>query len=191
MPAEKKEFPKHDNEYYKRWMGMIQRCFHPTTRSDNERRKQGITVENVWLPENPNALSNYSKWLKEKLVKHPEITNNSYRVARIDLTKNYGPNNCKLTTHAYITRHRSTTVMNVETVVLMRRFKRANPLATLVEMEVMFGFSQVNISRSIRGITWANANEQEPPIPKHETTSKKSRTCAFSGKCRNQIKEHV
>lgn len=188
MPA-KKEIRKHDQEHYKRWMGMIQRCYSPSKRTKDERRTPGIVVEPVWAPENPDALFNYAKWLNEELLKHPEIVDNAFRVARKDLTKNYGPDNCQLTTHADITRHRSTTVMDVEVVVAMRRFKRANPSTTLLEMEIKFGFSQANISRSLRGISWSNADVQEAPLPKHQMLSKKSGTCAHAGNDRNQLKE--
>lgn len=166
----KKELPKHEQEHYRRWMGMIQRCYNPNNRSYNERRSKNIMVDNVWGPENPNGLFNYAKWVNEQLVKHPEMVKTGhFRISRIKADQNYGPNNCHLVTHIDITRTRITSVLCVDKVVEMRRYKKAHPTCTLAEMEELFGFSQANISRSLRGLSWSNADKEEAPIAKFET----------------------
>jgi hypothetical protein len=166
MPANKKETRKHDHPQYKRWMSMNQRCYCPTVRGCNERRALGVKVDPVWSQENPEGLNNFAAWVEEKLKEKPELRDIEFRIIRSDLTKDYGPNNCILGTPQAATQHRVTSVLNEDLVITMRRHKRANKDASLAEMEKLFGQSQVNISRALRGITWSSVDHIEPPIPK-------------------------
>ncbi len=181
MSAHKKEFAKHHQEHYKRWSGMIQRCDNPNNRSFIERRSKGVCVDAVWCANNPEGLANYCKWVNEQLEKHPEFKNSEFRVARIQSELNYGPGNCVLMSHVDITRHRISSVLNVSVVVEMRRYKKANPHASLAEMEIKFKFSQANISRALRGISWSNADELEAPLPKQD-----KQACQFKTRKRNR-----
>jgi hypothetical protein len=181
--------PKYHHEHYKRWVGMIQRCYNPNNRSFEERRKKNVLIDLVWHPDNPAGLDNYANWINAELLKHPELNKEEFRVARIKQDKNYGPDNCHLITHVDITRDRITTVLCVDKVVEMRRFKKENPGATLLEMEIKFGFSQANISRALRGVSWTNADKIEAPLPKFSQQDKKERTIALVGNDRNQTKE--
>lgn len=177
MPV-KNELSKYSHEHYKRWIGMIQRCRNPNSTSFKERRAKGIDIVPEWAPENPQGLYNYAKWITAELVKFPEMVGTDFRVLRLDVTKDYGPDNCQLATHTEITRKRISTILNVNVVVEMRRYKKQNPSATLADMEALFHFSQANISRSLRGISWSNADVIEAPLPKQEPFRKKFRTNA-------------
>ena len=172
MAAPKKENANYLKEHYKRWSGMVQRCTNPNSPSFPDRRKKNVKIDPVWAHENPDGLSNYIEWINAELLKHPEFANSEFRVSRIKSELDYSPTNCQLMSHVDITRSRISSVMNVDVVVTMRRYKRANPGASLAEMEIKFGFSQANISRSLRGISWSNANEQEPPLPKQDKQEK-------------------
>lgn len=169
MPAHKKEMMRHGHPQYKRWCSMNQRCLNPT-KVENDRRSPHVKVEPIWAQDNPDGFSNFVKWIESQLVEHPELKDAEYRIIRQDLKKDYGPNNCRLGTQQAATQHRVTSVLNEALVIEMRRYKRANPDASLTGMEKLFGQSYVNISRALRGITWSSVNHIEPPIPKFGST---------------------
>lgn len=169
MPAKKKETRKHDQPQYKRWMNMNQRCYNPNIRGCNERRALGVKVDPLWSKENPEGLNNFTMWVEEQLKEIPELRDVEYRVIRSDLTKDYGPHNCFLGTVQAATQKRMTSVLNEQLVVDMRKYKRANPDASLAMMEKLFNQHYVNISRCLRGITWNSVDHIEAPIPKFGT----------------------
>lgn len=168
MPAYKKEITRYDHPQYKRWCSMNQRCLNPE-KVEHERRSPHVKVEPIWAQDNPDGFFNFVKWIEAKLVEKPELKDAEYRIIRIDLKKDYGPDNCKLGTQQAATQHRVTSVLTEELVIKMRRYKRANPDASLTGMEKLFEQSYVNISRALRGITWSSVNHIEPPIPKFGT----------------------
>ena len=172
MPA-KVENPKHDHPHYRRWSNMIQRCYNPNIRCQNERRAAGIEVESVWHHDNPEGLENFGKWVEGKLAEAPDVRDTEYRITRNDRSKHYGPDNCRLATAQEVCQNRFTSVLTADLVIKMRRHKRANPDCSLAEMEKLFDQTYVNISRCLRGITWSSVNHIELPIPKHGSTKEK------------------
>ena len=187
MAAKKLPITKASQPHYKRWMSMIQRCYNLSSRSSKERRRLNICVETVWHHENPEGYKNYETWLDKKIQEHPEFSKTEFRVALIDVTKHFGPNNCKLTTHCAIARERSTNVLTKELVIEMRRAKRADPYMLLETLVEKYEVSGASISRSLRGLSWANANSEEPPLKKKEFENHKPNKIAYIGNDRNQL----
>ena len=62
-------------------------------------------------------------------------------------------------------KNRSTSKLDVETVVEMRRWKRSIENPSLEQMEERYNLPGATISRALRGVTWENANDREAPIP--------------------------
>jgi hypothetical protein len=189
MAAKKLPITKASQQHYRRWQSMIQRCYNLSSRSSKERRRLNTAVDLIWHHENPEGYKNYETWVNCEILKHPELAKDEFRVTLIDATKNFSPDNCKLTTHCAIARSRSTTILTLEMVVEMRKAKRSDPEILLETLVDKYGSTGASISRALRGITWTNVNEKEPPIEKKEFTNERSKTLAYSGKCRNQIKE--
>lgn len=157
---------KHDRKHYRRWSGIIQRCYNPKNRGFEQHGGVGIAIEHVWSHLNEKGLVNFSKWVEKELAKQPAMVKVCFQVTRKDLKKNYGPNNCKLVIPAVVSQSRFNNVLTFEIVVAMRQYKKKNPSATLATMELAFDQHQVNISRALRGVTWSNVNETEAPIKK-------------------------
>ena len=83
MAAPKKENANYTKQHYKRWSGMVQRCMNPNNPSYPERRSKDVKIDYVWAPENPDGLSNFIEWVNAELLKHPEFSNDEFRVFRI------------------------------------------------------------------------------------------------------------
>lgn len=119
-----------------------------------------------WYPDNPEGLKNFSIWAETELKKLPKQARRLARVTRKNKEKDFSPENCELVAAVKVCQKRATSVLDADTVIAMRRYRKEFPNSTLEEMEAKFNHSQVNISRAIRGITWSNVNELEAPVGK-------------------------
>lgn len=149
---------------HKRWCNFVQRCYNEKNPSYKRYGGSGIGIDTPWHPENPQGFDNFCHWLEAELNKKPELRAAQFDVVRKDVTKNYGPGNCKLEPHGAGAQNRSTSVLNLETVVEMRRRKRTIPLTSLGQFEKETGVSAPTISRALRGMTWSAADAVEPPL---------------------------
>lgn len=110
---------KNSNPAYCTWAGMIKRCYDPNHNSYPRYGGRGIKVCWDWSNKNENGLYNFSKWW---LVKMEEINNNSnYTLDRIDSTKDYSPDNCRLATKS------TQTANQTQYKIFKRPFKHVRP----------------------------------------------------------------
>ncbi|MNU19471.1 hypothetical protein D3C71_76980 [compost metagenome] len=151
---------------HKRWSNFVQRCYNEKNPSYKTYGGVGIGIDQPWHPENPQGFDNFCQWLEEELNKKPELKSDgaAFEVVRKDVTKNYGPGNCKLEPKGSGAHNRTTSVLSVETVAEMRRRKRNTPLTSLTDFERETGVSAATISRALRGATWCAVNPLEPPL---------------------------
>lgn len=171
--AGKVDIKVHDFPYYRRWSGIVQRTTNANNRGFRTIGARGSGIDFIWHPNNKDGLYNFCNWVKEQLKINPKFQNTKFRITRKDINKNYGPTNCHLVAAVKVCQNRVTSVLNEKIVVDMRRYKRQNPEATLLDIAAKFEHdSEVNISRCLRGITWATVNEIEPPIPKKANKKK-------------------
>jgi hypothetical protein len=152
------------HKYYARWLSFIQRCYDSSNKNYPSYGGKGITVAKVWIDTNPEGICNFIKWVDRELSYQPELINVPFKVIRLDVTKNFSPNNCCLSTIKSSCKNRSTTVLNAETVIEMRRIKKMDMEMTLAELETKYNTSQANISRALRGVTWSSVDDAESPI---------------------------
>lgn len=147
---------------YWRWMGIHAKCYREDNQSYKRYGARGITVEWEWHRDNNLGLQNFLNWLTKQLqdLDNPE----KYVVVLDDQSKNFGPNNCLIRTHQFAIQRRDMNAFSPDRVLEMRRYKRANPEATLEEMMALFGGSSSAVSRVLTGVDYANLNEIEPPI---------------------------
>lgn len=166
MPA-KKEAPKYEQPHYRRWCGMIQRCTNANNVGYMRRGARGIKVDPLWSADNPEGFLNFSRWVETEMLKDPVLAKTNFKITRMDLDLDYSPSNCRMASARAVCQNRATSVLDTDTVVAMRRYKKSNPDATLSEMELVFQHEHVNISRALRGITWSSVNVIEAPVKKY------------------------
>lgn len=166
-----KELPHHGfshHPYFRRWSSIVQRCYNPNSNAYTAYGARGITLEFVWNPCNPDGVKNFLTWVDYEvaiyLFLHPQHKKHKLEVGRKDVMKNFAPTNCEIRVLGDSTHFRRTGALTFDIVVEMRQYKRRNPEATLTEMAHLYGQSIENISRAIRGITWAIVNSTEPPL---------------------------
>lgn len=154
-----------DKRYW-RWMTIHQRCYREKNVSYPSYGAKGIKVDWVWHRDNPDGLYNFLEWIETKLKEadNPQ----KYIVTLNDMTKNYGPNNCSITTQQFAIQRRDMNSHSVDDVVAMRRLKRSNPEATLEDLVSLFGGKIWTISRALRGLSFSNADAIEPPLNPEE-----------------------
>lgn len=154
------------NIEYSRWTSLNCRC----------QRMPGGVAMNVcteWRGEPyRNGFKNYVKWLTEKVAefKLSRPLENLYVVTRIDKSKWFSPDNCKLVTPAELAQSNVKNgfeQLDYDTVVYARRFAAIHRNIPLAEMALMFGITNYrNFSKAIRGVTWKNANKDALPVEK-------------------------
>jgi hypothetical protein len=153
---------------HKRWSNFVQRCYNEKNPSYKTYGALGIGIDDDWHPKNPQGFCNFYLWIEAELPKTPELKTEGgwlpFDVVRKDVTKNYGPGNCKLEPQGSGAQNRRSSVLDLDKVVEMRRRKRKSPLTSLSQFERETGISSANISRALRGMTWAAANCIEPPL---------------------------
>ncbi len=74
-----------NNQFYKTWHNMIQRCTNPNNKQYKNYGGRGITVCGEWLD-----VRNFVDWTEKT---YPNIE--GYTVDRIDNDKGYSPDNCR------------------------------------------------------------------------------------------------
>jgi len=155
------------NPLYSRWNSLVQKCYNPNNRHYDNYGARGIRFDDVWSPSNPEGSRNFIRWLQARLDEKPELAKLGFMLHRPNVNSNFGPENCELGDKALVTQSRTTGVLSFQMVVNMRKYKRANPAASLLQIQRVFDtkISTNNISRALRGACWANVNEVEPPIP--------------------------
>jgi len=77
-----------NNEYFKIWRGIINRCTNPKAANYKYYGAKGITICEEWI----NSPENFIKDVGER-------PNKTYSLDRIDNTKGYFKENCKWSTH--------------------------------------------------------------------------------------------
>lgn len=152
------------HRYFRRWSNIAQRCYNPNATSYAKYGGRGIRIDECWSPDNVNGVANFLIWIEAELVKHPKFLKTKFYVGREDVNKNFNPENCKLVSSDVAHQHKRTKVLTFEKVVAVRRYKKAHPKVTLAEMAKIFKQGVDNLSRCIRGITWANVDGTEAPI---------------------------
>lgn len=152
--------------HYKRWDDMVQRCYNSKDVKFELYGAKGIIIAAEWDRRNPKGVGNFITWLERELAKRPEEEKDKpFKVARRKVTDNYSPETCYITTNVDACQKRSTCILTFEKVVELRRFKRENPGVTLIDMCIKFGIEhRYTLSRCLKGISWPNVNEIEPPI---------------------------
>ncbi|BDD79772.1 hypothetical protein [Burkholderia phage FLC9] len=162
--------PRHDNTHglskdkrYWRWMIIHNRCYKEKNPAYSSYGAKGIRVDWEWHRDNPEGLYNFLEWLETKLkeAENPQ----KYVVALQDQTKNYGPNNCILTTQQVAIQRRAMNRYTSDQVVEMRRYAKANPHATLEDIAAIYGGTTSSLSQALTGTTYSNVDALEPPIP--------------------------
>ncbi len=155
------------NPLYSRWNSLVQKCYNPNNKHYENYGGRGIRFDDVWSPSNPDGSRNFIRWLQEQLDKKPELRKLGFMLHRRNVNSNFGPGNCALGDKAAVTQIRTTGVLTFNMVVAMRKYKRANPAASLSQLQRVFDtkVSINNISRALRGTCWANVNVVEAPIP--------------------------
>lgn len=157
--------------HFRRWSSFVQRCYNPNSTHYKAYGGRGIGIEEIWAPVNPNGAANFLQWMDAEVAKfflmYPEYKEKKIEVGRKDVTKDFGPNNCEVRLFGATTHYRRTATLDFDTVVSMRRHKRANPDVSLHEMEKLFHQTAATISRALRGVIWACCNSVEPPIPRY------------------------
>jgi hypothetical protein len=161
---------KSDHPDFPRWNGFIQRCYNPTYRDYHYYGARGIRADAVWSPTNPEGVINFIRWFDEAkkkfLLQHPDIGSRRIELGRLDVNKNFGPDNCVIRFVGASTRLRRIARVTEESAIAMRRYKRAHPDASLRQMETIFEVSMATISRVLTGVAWSCVDEIEPPFPK-------------------------
>lgn len=151
-----------DKRYW-RWRIMHNRCYNEKNQAYSSYGAKGTAVDHAWHRDNPEGLYNFMEWLEIKLR---EANNPAkYVIVLQDRTKNYGPTNCAIANQQLAVQSREMNRYDFDQVVAMRRFKRANPKATLEEIVQQFGGNIFSLSKALTGVTYSNVNTIEPPIP--------------------------
>ena len=87
---------KNYKSVYSKWHDMIARCYNPKLKNYKYYGARGIKVCDEWL-NNENGLYNFCKWILS--IGYDENKSGRYQsIDRIDNSKNYEPNNCRLAT---------------------------------------------------------------------------------------------
>lgn len=157
-----------DKRYW-RWITIHNRCYNKQNVAYSSYGAKGVGVDQVWHKDNPEGMYNFLEWLDNKLKE--QNNPQKYTVTLDDRTKNYGPTNCSVSTQQAAVQRRAMNCYYAEQVVAMRRYKRADPDATLEDMVAVFGGTVSSLSRALMGVTYSNVDAIEPPI--HD--SKKTR----------------
>ena len=154
------------HKHYTRWWGMNQRCYNTKDENYPACGGRGIKVDDDWHYHNPKGAFNFIVWVEEQVAKRPvEKRSEPFVVGRRDLNGPYTPENCILTTNLELSQRRGYVTMTLEDVIYYRQYKRQNPKVSLRSMCKVFDIKNVyTLSRCLQGITWANANEVEPPL---------------------------
>jgi hypothetical protein len=168
-----------DKRYW-RWQIIHNRCYNKKNQAYSSYGAKGVVVEWEWHKDNPSGLFNFLEWIETKLK---EAGNPSkYIVALQDKAKSYGPETCIISTQqAAIQRRKSINCYSAEQVIVMRKYARANPDATLEAIVAIYGGTISSLSQALTGTTYSNVDVIEPPIPFKQRnhrlgkTSKKTR----------------
>lgn len=151
------------HRYYSRWFEMCKRCHDPLSTHYARYGGLGIRVDWEWNPDNPNGLANFNLWLTNEIYKNPTIS--KPRLTRKDKKGNFNSDNCFISTGAEIVQNKVGVVLSVELVADMRKFKKANPEMSGPAIARHFNVPSSNIGSALTGVTWANVNLIEAPLP--------------------------
>lgn len=158
---------------YVRWNDMIQRCYNSKAVGFEACGGKGIVVSAEWDRRNPKGALNFITWLEERLEEIPEEDRSkAFVVARRKVTDPYSPETCYLTNNMEASQKRGMCVLDFDTVVQLRQYKKANPKVSLRTMCKLFGIDYIyTLSRCLKGITWSNVDDTESPIADLGTTN--------------------
>lgn len=160
--------------YWNRWNAIVQRCYSPNNKNYKDYGARGIGVHPDWHPDNPKAVENFVDWMTAQVYQYhkehgqaPDM--GKVRLIRQDVNLGFTPENCTLGERVVSLQGRRHGRLTFEKVVSLRRFKRANPKATLQLIKETFELKAAmsTISRALIGDGWANVNPIEAPIPRY------------------------
>jgi hypothetical protein len=142
---------------------MQQRCNRTASRDYPQYGGRGIQVCAEWHQNNPDGFSNFVGWLEAQ--PNYEKLKEGHVFARQDVDKNYEPSNCEIVMAKVATQRKRTSRLSLEIVVAARKLLKEKPDLSLDTLIKTYGFGSKTLwSNALRGKTWLNANEQEPPL---------------------------
>jgi hypothetical protein len=152
--------------FYKRWNGMIQRCYNSKNPHYPDHGGKAIIVEHCWDRRNPDGVVNFIIWVEEELEKLPEeLRLKPFKITRIDDTKNFCPSNCTLVSTAVCCQKRRTSVINFEMAKEIRSYVKKNPTRSFREVAAIFDLENAyTVNRCVTGKSWKNVDKFEAPI---------------------------
>lgn len=154
--------------HYRRWNSFVSRCYNPGDLAYKAYGARGIGVEQCWHPDNPEGVANFLTWVDQQVEKNPQLfevdPNARFEVMRRDVDKNFSPNNCTIVAEGISAQNRRPGVLTAEEVIALRRRMKSEAGLTLTDLSLKTGHSLANLSRCLRGVTWAAVNDQEPPL---------------------------
>lgn len=160
--------------YYDRWNAMVQKCFSPNNKNYKYYGERGIGVHPDWHPDNPQAVANFVDWFVDQVYLYrkehgvdPDFR--AIKFMRRKMDQDFSPTNCFLGDRILAVQSRTHGKLTFNLVVQLRRFKRANPKATLQLIRDTFDLktSMSTISRALIGDGWSNVNTVEAPVTRH------------------------
>lgn len=174
-----KDLPRHGQSkhpHFRRWGSIVQRCYNPNSPHWRDYGGRGIRVDWRWHPLNSSGVKNFLAWVDYEVtgfwLRHPSRQGERIEVARKDVNKDFSAKNCTIAFEGSSAQNRRGTLLNVEMVVAMRRYKRQRPDLSMHQMVLLFELDQMAIYRALRGLTWKCANAIEPPLPRWYKTNK-------------------
>lgn len=123
----------------KRWQNMHLRCYDKEHKSYPQYGGIGLTVGQEWHESNIDGRSNYVKWIKQELGSDDLKKLGDLTVDRIDGTKGYYPDNCRLASKSIQSANRGIFKTDPNLFKHIREHKRVGSESTY---EVIIGYEK-------------------------------------------------
>jgi hypothetical protein len=130
---------------YAMWLDMRNRCYRPGVHRYENYGGRGIKVCEAWK----KSFIKFKNWVIEHGYK------DNLSIDRINNNGDYTPNNCRFVTNKENCRNRSTTKMNIDKVLEIKR-KFTNKRGDRTRLAKEYNISITHVSRILNGESWAS-----------------------------------